>query len=209
MIQTTLTFGVDMSSEPSVLRRVRGNAKGQVTRATQSATRMRAKSLKDYDTDTLDRYIAQATKADRAFTDAHQALYQADTSIDEDQYQDEEEEHQVAMDAFKKTSTIIKACIRAKALGDRLQISLQDLHGNLSAGYAPGMAPQYTAIQKELDMFRDAITQHGVSEHTEIADLRHQIMEHWYQVDQARTDAGYTPSTSTSGGPSTTAPSPY
>lgn len=167
---------------------------------------MRSKPLEEYDLDALERYVGQAAKADKTFSESHFALYQADSSVSEEQYHDEDEEHQVAMDAFRKMSTQIKACVCARSVGDRLKIALQDLQGNLSAGYTPGMAPQYSKIERDLDDFRDLVSKDGVSKHAEMAERRQQVMQQWYQVDKAHTDAGYLPATTATGGapPSTT-----
>lgn len=51
-----------MATDPAELRKVRGNAKGQVTRTSNLISKMKDLPLTEYDLDTLERYNGQLAK---------------------------------------------------------------------------------------------------------------------------------------------------
>lgn len=144
-------------SEPTDLRKVRGTAKGQVTCLKQSILRMKGKSLTDYDSVVLDRYIIQASRASQNFLESHTVLSHVDPSLDEAQVHEEEEEHQEVMDAVRKSASYIQTCIKARTIGNRLNDNMQDLKENLVGGYTAGMASKYTNIEAEFQDFRNQV----------------------------------------------------
>lgn len=179
-----------MSTQIAELRRVRGNAKGQLTRTAGSLTAMKGKSLAEYDLAVIERYEKQIEKCNQSFAESHAALALADTSATQDQFCDEEEEHERAIDAFKRMSIGMKSCLHARALGRRLRIVYQDMHVGPTLRYTEGVELQYQKMHKDMSTFQEIISRDDVSTHPEIAELRSELTQQWYNLDQARTDSG-------------------
>lgn len=188
----------------AVLRRIRGNAKGQVTRTSQMLNKIRARPVIEYARSNVDRCTADLDKAEQSFTESHQALFDADSTFTEDQFLAGQDEHQMIYDAAVTTAQYISACVVARDKGNDILLNIQGLQSNMLEGYDASVADEFAHITTDLREHASLLSVHGASENPDLQEMRRHILSKWSEVRRIHADSGYEPPTP-GGGPSPTA----
>lgn len=152
---------------------------------------MKSRPLAEYELTLLTRWNSQLEKADVAFLAAHVDLFETDENMEDEQYQNELEEHQAAVDAASKDFAMLKCCLQVKSAARRLEAKLSTLETSMPKGYNSSHAEAFTKIANDIDAFQDLVTEDGVSEHPCVMALQTKVMDHWYIVQQVRSDSGH------------------
>lgn len=136
------------------LKRARSHAKGQVTRVTQTLTKMQLGRVQDYDLDLVQRYEGHLQHAEDTFDKAHQAMFERDETMSEDQHFDEKERHLALVAAARRIAFLIRTCVKTQSLARRVTMAMEDLQAELVDGYTPSFAKQYQSIEAQMQTFR-------------------------------------------------------
>lgn len=177
------------TSDPT---RLRGSAKGQITRVKLALESMQKMLPEDLDVASIDKQMEIANRADTAFRRYNQEL------IDQHEEDDSEDNpaliqcdaellaHAKAMQHVINLTKTLRACEQASTQGLNLVLALEDLVATSGLGYTASMATQYSDAEADLKAFRATLTTRGVLANTAIALLRQQTSDLWTKVNHTR-----------------------
>lgn len=179
-------------AEAAELRRARGQAKGQITRAIASLTHWKTLALKDRVLDKVQKVADMVEKADGAFHDAQDRL----RALDDDGSQEvnllkEDTDHFAPMSIVEGLLEPVLAQCHSYQLGTRLMVALEALKVDLDAGYLPAFAAQFSEIEDTLRSYRNWTLRGGSMEVEELKELSGQVNHRWTLVGRIRASSGY------------------
>lgn len=140
--------------------RLRGCAKGQVTRVRQVLEGMLKLQPEDLDVSLINKQLEIANRADIAFQRHNQELQDQAAAGEEGEesaaYIQCEEDlvlHERAMHHVVNLTKTLTACEQASVLGKGLVLQLEDLAALAETSYSPGMAHQYVNNDADFKAF--------------------------------------------------------
>lgn len=179
------------SLTPAEAKRARGNAKGQLTRVVKQLADYHTHPLKYFNLVSVERHITQIHKHDATFMTTHDQAYPA--SDRSDAYYTELSDHQEVVDKALQSAQQLKSCIQARTTGLVIKGALTRLRGSVETGYSIAHQPAYTAVEKLIAEYDVLRAEDGAIANGDVTAMADEINEQWFEIEQIRTDAGYSP----------------
>lgn len=173
-----------MSLTISEHRHCRGCAKGGVTKVNTQAASMKVKGIKELDIELLHKQFELLTKADEAFKTHHEALYDQDEDMGEEQYFEELSEHQSAISDLKRKLQAQENCYEAHELTTSMEEALEAMERSSGNPYCSSRKDELERVERLVQDFRTARSKKGASEDYELRALRDQTIDRLQVLQQ-------------------------
>lgn len=137
-------------------RRSRGSAKGTITKVARESRTLCAVTIERLDVTLADKQLELLDKADEVFKAHHQAIYEADDDVGDQQHLDELSEHQTTVGPLREVLQGLRHRHEASVIVTELALTLDDMELSLEDGYSVTMDHDMDEAQSLSQRLRQA-----------------------------------------------------